>query len=130
MSKYRIILEGKAYEMEVNLVDENTAFQSVVQEERKEFETETKDSTVRYVDSPNKKMISDDTGVVVSPMPGTVIKTNKGEGEIVKSGEVVLILEAMKMENEIPAPVDGTIVKLNCTSGKSVDGGEVLFEIR
>ena len=47
-----------------------------------------------------------------------------------KAGELVLILEAMKMENEILAPVDGTITAMNCTAGGTVAGGDVLFEVK
>ena len=70
------------------------------------------------------------TGAVTAPMPGTVIKIEKSEGSAVKAGELVLVLEAMKMENEILAPVDGTITKMNCTVGGTVAGGEVMFEVK
>ena len=63
-------------------------------------------------------------------MPGTVIKIVKGEGSAVKAGELVLIREAMEMENEILAPVDGTVTKMNCTAGGTVAGGDVLFEVK
>ena len=66
----------------------------------------------------------------MAPMPGTVIRIEKSEGELVKAGDLVLILEAMKMENEILAPKDGTITKMNCEVGGTVAGGEVLFEVK
>ena len=55
---------------------------------------------------------------ITSPMPGTILKLNVAEGQAVKAGDVVLILEAMKMENEIVAPCDGTIKQLlvSCTN--------------
>ena len=63
-------------------------------------------------------------------MPGTILKVEKAEGETVKVGDVVLILEAMKMENEIRAPRDGAVASLKLAAGDTVAGGDVLFEIR
>ena len=70
------------------------------------------------------------SGSVVAPMPGTVIKIVKNVGDEVKAGELVLILEAMKMENEISAPVSGKIAAIYCTAGGTVNGGDVLFEVK
>ena len=129
MSKYRITLEGKTYEMEVELVkdDEVTAASKGTY---KLFKNAGKDSTVRLIDPSAEKTTTNKTGVVKSPMPGTVIDINKSVGDVVAAGEVVLILEAMKMENEITAPVGGTIVSMNCELNHTVAGGEVLFEIQ
>lgn len=63
---------------------------------------------------------------IASPMPGKILKTNLAAGAAVKKGDVVLILEAMKMENEIVAPQDGTLASVNVTVGQSVEAGEVL----
>jgi biotin carboxyl carrier protein len=63
---------------------------------------------------------------VNSPMPGTIAAVEVKEGDTVKQGQVLLILEAMKMENEIPAPSDGKIVSLKVTAGSSVSAGDVL----
>ncbi|HEY49662.1 MAG TPA: pyruvate carboxylase subunit B [Dehalococcoidia bacterium] len=63
---------------------------------------------------------------VLVPMPGTVIRYQVKEGDRVKSGDVVVLLEAMKMENAIPAPTDGVIKKVNYGPGASVKKGEVL----
>ncbi|KJS81477.1 MAG: hypothetical protein JM58_16945 [Peptococcaceae bacterium BICA1-8] len=66
---------------------------------------------------------------VTAPMPGKVFKVIKGEGTQVKNGEVVMILEAMKMENEITAPVDGTVQQITAKEGAAVNPGDVLFII-
>ena len=63
-------------------------------------------------------------------MPGTILKVLKAEGDAVKAGEVVLVLEAMKMENEITAPDDGTIASLSLAAGNTVAGGDLLFEVK
>lgn len=63
---------------------------------------------------------------ITSPMPGTILKLNVAEGQAVKAGDVVLILEAMKMENEIVAPCDGTIKQLLVSKGSNVDTDQIL----
>lgn len=63
---------------------------------------------------------------ITSPMPGTILKLNVAEGQAVKAGDVVLILEAMKMENEIVAPCDGTIKQLLVSKGSTVDTDQIL----
>jgi biotin carboxyl carrier protein len=62
-------------------------------------------------------------------MPGTVIRYEVKEGDKVKSGDVVVMLEAMKMENAIPAPADGVVKSINSSPGASVKKGEVLLVI-
>ncbi len=63
---------------------------------------------------------------VNAPMPGKVLKVSASNGQAVKKGEVLLILEAMKMENEIVAPQDGTVASINVAVGDSVEAGAVL----
>jgi glutaconyl-CoA decarboxylase len=60
---------------------------------------------------------------VVSPMPGTIVKMNVKAGQAVKSGEVLAVLEAMKMENEIMAPHDATVVQVLVDVSAKVDTG-------
>ena len=66
---------------------------------------------------------------VNSPMPGKILAVKVAEGAAVKRGEVVVILEAMKMENEIVAPQDGTVASVNVTVGSSVEAGDVLVTL-
>lgn len=68
-------------------------------------------------------------GDVVAPMPGTVLKVNVNNGDTVASGDVILILEAMKMENEIVAPCAGTVT-LNVKAGETVDTDAVLASVQ
>ena len=63
---------------------------------------------------------------ITSPMPGTILKLNIAEGQAVKAGDVVLILEAMKMENEIVAPCDGTVKQILASKGSTVDTDQIL----
>jgi oxaloacetate decarboxylase alpha subunit/pyruvate carboxylase subunit B len=66
---------------------------------------------------------------VSAPMPGMIIKYEKNVGDAVKKGDTVVVLEAMKMENALPAPVDGEVTAVNFGSGDSVSKGEVLAVI-
>ena len=63
-----------------------------------------------------------DGGEIVSPMPGKVIKMNVKKGNVVKKGDVLLVVEAMKMENNITSPKDGKVEKVNVEVGEMVDG--------
>lgn len=128
MSKYRITIDGKTYEMDVEFIDGN----GVPQETPRQ--AAPKASSAAPVSAPAASSRASHTevsaGSVVAPMPGTVIKIFKNPGDEVKAREVVLILEAMKMENEIIAPADGKISAINCTVGGTVASGDVLFEVK
>ena len=66
---------------------------------------------------------------VNAPMPGTILKVNVKQGDAIKSGTVLCVLEAMKMENEILAPKDGTVTQVIVAKGSSVDTGAPLVVI-
>ena len=63
---------------------------------------------------------------IASPMPGKILSVKASAGAKVKKGDLILVLEAMKMENEIVAPQDGTIAGINVTAGQEVEAGAVL----
>ena len=64
---------------------------------------------------------------VSAPMPGKVLSVNVKAGDAVKSGDVLLILEAMKMQNEIMAPADGTVSDVRVSAGQTVATGDVMI---
>ena len=66
---------------------------------------------------------------VSAPMPGTILDVRVSSGQAVKKGDILFILEAMKMENEIMAPCDGTIASVSVTKGAAVDSGALLCVI-
>ena len=66
---------------------------------------------------------------IQSPMPGKILAIKANVGQAVKQGDVVMILEAMKMENEIVAPADGTIAGINVAVGDSVESGDTLASL-
>ena len=63
---------------------------------------------------------------VNSPMPGKILAVKANPGQSVKKGDVILILEAMKMENEIVATQEGTVASINATAGQMVEAGDLL----
>jgi acetyl-CoA/propionyl-CoA carboxylase biotin carboxyl carrier protein len=69
------------------------------------------------------------SGTITAPMQGTVIKVLVTEGQTVAQGDAVLVLEAMKMENQIQADKAGTVSKINCKAGDTVGSGDVLLVI-
>ena len=68
-------------------------------------------------------------GAITAPMPGTILSVSAAVGDKVEQGQVLLVLEAMKMENEIMAPSAGTVEQVNATQGESVNAGDTLIVI-
>ena len=66
---------------------------------------------------------------ICAPMPGNILSVNVAAGDAVKKGQVLMILEAMKMENEIMAPCDGTVTSVAAVKGSSVESGALLCTI-
>lgn len=66
---------------------------------------------------------------ITSPMPGKILSVKTSIGAAVKKGEVLMVLEAMKMENEIVAPQDGTVASIDVSEGAAVESGTVLASL-
>ena len=66
---------------------------------------------------------------VVAPMPGTILDIKVTVGQTVRKGDVICVLEAMKMENDIPAPCDGVVVSLNVQKGASVSANDLIASL-
>ncbi len=78
-----------------------------------------------------KPAVSGDEGSikVEAPMPGTILDVKTSVGASVKSGDVLCILEAMKMENDIVAPADGTVASIAANKGDSVEAGQIIVTL-
>jgi biotin carboxyl carrier protein len=124
MKKYNIKVNGTTYEVEVEEVNGETSSSPVPLEV-------TEAPKVRVMKVPKAEMKKNTTvgEKIECPMPGTVLKVNVGPGDNVKKGQVLFILEAMKMENEIMAPRDGNIVEVNVAKGASVNTADILAVI-
>ncbi|WP_138203420.1 biotin/lipoyl-containing protein [Haloimpatiens lingqiaonensis] len=126
MKKYVVNVNGNRYEVEVEEVKgdfSEVSTTSVVQEEKKEVKpVEKKPAEVKKSNVDGEK--------VECPMPGKILKVNKAAGDNFKKGEVLFVLEAMKMENEIMAPHDGKVIDVNVAVGAMVNTGDVLAVIQ
>ncbi len=66
---------------------------------------------------------------ITSPLPGTVLRVLVKEGQAVKSGDVLMVIEAMKMENDIVAPEDGAVSCINVQAGDTIQAGDLLLSM-
>ena len=66
---------------------------------------------------------------VTAPMPGTILAVKVSAGQSVKKGDVICVLEAIKMENDIPAPCDGVVASISVQKGASVAAGDILASL-
>lgn len=112
MKKYKVTVNGTAYEITLEEIDAANV-------------TATPKETP--VAAPTTAPSSGE--VVTAPMPGNILDVKVTNGASVKKGDVLMILEAMKMENEIMAPCDGTVTSINVTKGGSVETGAQLCVI-
>ena len=111
--KYKVTLNGKTYEVEVEagqamLVDEYEAYAPAP------------------AAAPAAAAVTAAGEVVAAPMPGNILKVNVSQGQAVKAGDVLVVLEAMKMENELMAPRDGSVAQVVVSKGAVVDTGAAL----
>ena len=112
MRKYNVNVNGTAYEVTVEEIQGGAAAPAPV---------------AAPAPAPAPAPAAAGSGEPVSaPMPGTLLDVKVSVGQAVKSGDVLMILEAMKMENEIMAPKDGTVTSVSATKGASVQSGDVL----
>lgn len=135
---FPIKVNDKKYNVEMTQIDREKPFQIKVEEVA--FKVELKPgitTTSKSLQPPQltqptlirkgvtqKQMVE---GAVTAPMSGKVISVKVKKGDAVKSGQVLCIIEAMKMENEITAPKSGVVREVNVLDGASVSEGDVLF---
>ena len=124
--KYKVTLKGKTYEVEVDqgeamILDEYEAYAPApAAAPAAAAAPATAPAAAPAAPSAPVAVAGEQ---VVSPMPGTMVKINVAAGKAVKSGDVLAVLEAMKMENEIMAPHDATVVQVLVDVGSKVDTG-------
>ena len=145
MKEYKFKIHGNEYEVSINSVEDNIA-DVTVNGTQYEVEIEGKASKVSKITKPTPSTSSAATtaevlstakaaakqsagSAVKSPLPGVIVDLKVREGDQVKAGQHLLVLEAMKMENNIDADRDGIIVELKVNKGDSVLEGDTLLTI-
>ena len=142
MKEYKLKIDGKDYAVSVNGVEENI-MNVVVNGKAHKVELESdaerpvsvaRPTTVKpsAKETPAAVVPTPSTGAgkaLKSPLPGVILDIFVNVGDTVKNGQKVLLLEAMKMENNIDADKDGVIVEINVAKGNSVNEGDTLMVI-
>ena len=118
MKKYRVNVHGTVYEVELEEITGAAAAAPV--------------AAPAAAPAPAAPVAAAPAGgeKVTAPMPGNILSVNVTAGQSVKRGQVLLVLEAMKMENEIMAPCDGVIASVNTSKGSAVESGALLCVIQ
>ncbi len=131
MRKFNVVVNGTAYEVEVEEVAAGaTSAMPVAAPKAAPVAAAPKAAPAAPKAAPAPAAAPADATVVSSPMPGTIVDVKVQMGQTVKNGDLVAILEAMKMENEIFAPCDGKIVAISTSKGSSVNTGDAIVAIQ
>ncbi len=128
---------GKTYLIELDEIDRrapftlkvnNAIFKAQLRESVKKLAPQTPPTQIA-VRAERRRGVIIEEGVVVAPMAGKIVSVKVKKGDVVKTGDVVCILEAMKMENEITATKIGKVQEVNVAEGTPVNDGDVLVVI-
>ena len=110
MKIYKVKVNGKVYEVELEEVKEND--ESIKSSKKEEVK--------------NDSFVSEGANIIKAPIAGKVLDIKVNVGDVVKKGQVVAIIEAMKLENEIQSAFDGKVVDIKANKGSQVSNGDVL----
>lgn len=126
MRKFNITVNGKTYEVDV---EEVGGVQSVPAAAPVAQAAPAAAPAPKAAPAAPKAAAPAGAATVNSPMPGTIVSVKVNVGDTVKNGDLVAVLEAMKMENEIFSSVDGKVVGISVSNGDSVNTGDVIVSI-
>ena len=146
--KFHIQIQNNSYSVHVNNISEGTAevevngikyrvmFEEIIDREALIAEVKkvvTAPSTPAPAQAPRIKQKAAPTaqtqGTLIAPMPGLIMDVYVTEGETIQEGQIVIKMEAMKMENEIPAPISGIVAEIRVKKGDVVKDGDVMLVI-
>ena len=129
--KYKVTLEGRTYEVEVEAGKAMLLYEyeAIAPAPVAAAPVAAAPAAAPAAAAPAAPAVTGAGEAVNAPMPGNILKVNVQNGQAVKAGQVLVVLEAMKMENEIMAPKDGTVTQVLVSKGSTVDTGAPLVVI-
>lgn len=138
MRKFNITVNGTSYEVEVKEITDGmsqktapaSAVEPVVSAPEPAPAAKPVSEPAPAAKSTSSAVVPEGATTIEAPMPGNIWKVEVEEGQEVKAGDILIILEAMKMENEILAPVDGVVASVHVAQGAAVNGGDVLVSLK
>ena len=116
MKNYKVVVNGTEYAISIELISEQ--------------EAKAAQAAPKAAPAAAPAAAAGEGEKINAPMPGNILAVNVKEGDVVKNGQVLMILEAMKMENEIMAGTDGTVTSVCVAKGATVETGTVLCTIK
>ena len=116
MKNYKVVVNGTEYAISIELISEQ--------------EAKAAQAAPKAAPAAAPAAAAGEGEKINAPMPGNILAVNVKEGDVVKKGQVLMILEAMKMENEIMAGADGTVTSVAVQSGATVEAGALLCTIK
>ncbi len=130
--RYSLIIAGKSYEIfarRINKPDEVNGQTFEIQVLGQRFEVHVEDEREKALAGAVKSAHAAGEAMVRAPMPGLVIGTPLEKGASVARGQTVVVLEAMKMENDLASPIAGTVKEIRVSKGQTVNQGDVLVVV-
>jgi len=130
--RYSLLIGAQSYEVfarRLDLPDETAGLTYEIQVAGQRFEVHVEDERVQKLTGASKITNETDEVKVRAPMPGLVLNVVKDVGESVERGETVVVLEAMKMENDLASPRAGVVKEVRVKQGQTVNQGEILVVI-
>ena len=130
MRQFRVVVNGNEYKVAIEeLAEEASAVEqaTVPRQSKTPAASSTKAKSVNQPAPVKKETSGAGEGSIVAAMPGTILDVKVAAGDSVTKGQPLLVLEAMKMENDVMAPFDGVVKEIYTTKGASVNSGDSLM---
>lgn len=129
MKRFRVNVDGQFFEVEVEEIEAGAAAPVKTAANLTPPASPSVTTAPKKTAAPAKPVTNGAPNSIKAPMPGSILSVKVNEGDQVKAGQVLLILEAMKMENEIVAPKDGVINKIYIATGQSVSTNDPMIAL-